>query len=85
MKYWVERKISASMNQSQLLRQCETVSYEQQAAAEGNEVTLGSEPKFDFADFDSVGDQAAGGDSTNFKQASDTFELSRLNSHTLQP
>ena len=61
MKYWVERKISASMNQSQLLRQSEMVSYEQEIPAEGNEVTLGMEPKFDFTDFDSVGEQAAGG------------------------
>ena len=46
VKYWMEKQTSASMKQSQLLRQQETVSYEQDVAtnAEGN-ILLGEDPQ----------------------------------------
>ncbi|CAE7930987.1 unnamed protein product [Symbiodinium necroappetens] len=62
-KYWYETKCTASMKQSQLLRQSETVAYEQEMAIDGDEVTMGRDVAFDLSGFDAtIGDhQLVGG------------------------
>ena len=58
MKYWMEMKCSASMRQSQLIRESETVSFEQQVSADGDEVELGKDVAFDLSGFEAtMGDQ----------------------------
>ena len=51
------------MKQSQLLRQSETVAYEQEMAIDGDEVTVGRDVAFDLSGFDAtIGDhQLVGG------------------------
>ncbi|CAE7246908.1 unnamed protein product, partial [Symbiodinium pilosum] len=51
-KYWVEKSVTASLSQHQLLRQQEAVKFEQDVPVDGNEVTLGRDVAFDLSGFD---------------------------------
>ena len=51
-KYWFETKVSATMNQSQLLRQSEEVAYSQAVDGNDGEVILGADVAFDLSGFD---------------------------------
>ena len=53
-KYWVEKKVSASMLQSQLVRTSDEVSYQQDVNVDNGEVTLGSDVGFDLSRFDGM-------------------------------
>ena len=49
--------MTASLSQHQLLRQQESVQFEQEAPVDGNEVTLGKDVAFDLSGFDAkIGD-----------------------------
>ena len=59
----MEKFTKAKFSQSQLLRQSEDVSYQQQVEVDGDEVTLGRDVGFDMAGFDTNvgGSSSAGG------------------------